>query len=678
MNRILLSLLCWAAPVFWLFAEQVPEGFGQLSNPPALIPGGVEDSGLKYSYLAQSAENRKLILTASNGFFNPGAATAKGESNLPKVGDTELIVPNFEYLEWRQPNQSLRWHLLIAGPGKVYLRVHLESDETGREIEVALGDQVQTVRTAKVPADQAQPWDLAFDVAVAGEYPISLTARGDGGIGKLYHIDVFGPAIEGSHLLRVRWRPAAAHGSYRTDEVADAKLLVFTTRSLAPISSYSPITTPFGYYGTSFEDDRRSAGFLNFSMWGQEDAGDRIELMPHLIGVGSPEGEFSGFGHEGSGVKPRGWTPMPDRPELVVQALRVENGEKYDHYFGYFFDHPTATWKFFAAGKKWHGGKPVSNLRLGSFCEVPGPPQSQRTGDLYREVRRRAWAWDGEIWQAIDGYEPGGTGSSGDEPVNKRWYTTETGEYAMGCGGIRLYHHEESYVEAHDSVSLPEFLRVPSVERLFGMPVTFPQIQVSEVSADRALVEVEMLALDPITTASLYFGKTDALTFAPRELHGTERNSELSTAINSQSWESVVEGRDRADGIYQFELSGLEPATEYFFRVLAANQVSQIWTDPSLSFTTLANGEPTQTKARLQLSEQAAASSGSKVNVFADQEYRSWTYRVGDREVQVEAKLLSINRSGEIELERSGDRRKASIEIELLSPSDREYLDQLR
>ena len=76
----------------------------------------------------------------------------------------------------------------------------------------------------------------------------------------------------------------------------------FTTRSVAEISSYSPVTTPFGYYGTSFDADRRSNGAFNFSMWGKEDAASNLKVMPHLIGLGSPEGEFSGFGHEGSGV----------------------------------------------------------------------------------------------------------------------------------------------------------------------------------------------------------------------------------------------------------------------------------------------------------------------------------------------------------------------------------------
>ena len=82
---------------------------------------------------------------------------------------------------------------------------------------------------------------------------------------------------------------------------------------------------------------------------------------------------------------------MPDRPKLCIQALRVESDDKYDTYYGYFWDHPTGRWKLYAAGRKWNRGKAKEHLSPGSFCEIPGPPQVQRSGDRVREVRRRGW-----------------------------------------------------------------------------------------------------------------------------------------------------------------------------------------------------------------------------------------------------------------------------------------------
>ena len=492
---------------FCAHAEQAPKGFGQLENAPKIIPGGTDEEGRDYSYLGQLATNQKIILTASNGFFTKRTCQAKGESKLPKVGDKELIVPNYEYLDWRLAEGSLRWHILVKNPGSVSFNVHMETSTGNSKVEVSFAGQTKTVSTSASGSDAAQPWDLTFDVKEAGEYMLSLSATkvgGGGEIGQLHRIEAFGPAIEGAQLLRVRWRPAAVHGGYDTAKAKDAKLLVFTTRSTAEISSYSPITTPFGYYGTSFDGDRRSNGAFNFSMWGKESASKDLKVMPHLLGVGSAEGEFSGFGHEGSGVKPRGWDPMPDRPELVVQALRLVPGKQYDSYYGYYFDHPTNAWKFYGAGNKWHGGKPNEHLRLGSFCEVPGPPQSERTGDIYREVRRRAWSYDDGKWRPLEKYKPGGSGSKGDQPVNKSWFTTKEGEYAMGCGGIRLYKHKDSLVKPGGTDELPYFLTSPSLQNVFTMPIEYGKIQASEVAANRATIEIDIPAGGELKDGAIY------------------------------------------------------------------------------------------------------------------------------------------------------------------------------
>ncbi|MEM0968896.1 MAG: hypothetical protein AAGJ31_06075, partial [Verrucomicrobiota bacterium] len=497
----------------------------------------MDSEGRNYSYLGQLATNQKIILTASNVFFTNKTCTANGESSLPKVGDEGLIVPNFEYLDWKLTEGSLRWHILVKNPGSVRFQAHVAAENGGAEIEVSFAGQTKNVTISKSASDKPQPWDLDFEVGQPGEYEVALRATkvgSDHAVGQLHRIEAFGPAIEGAHLLRVRWRPAAAHGGYDTAKVKGAKLLVFATRSMESASSYSPITTPFGYYGTSFGSDRKSVGNFNFSMWGKESGASDLKTMPHLLGVGSPEGEFSGFGHEGSGVKPRGWEPMPDKPELVVQALRLVNDGVYDTYFGYYFDHPTKTWKFYGAGRKWNGGKPVQHLKLGSFCEVPGPPQSQRSGDIYREVRRRGWAWDDGDWVALETYHPGGNGSSGEQPVNKSWYTSEDGEYAMGCGGIRLYTHDASLVKPGGGHQLPEFLTHPTIGNLFALPVQIGEMQATEVTWDRVLMEVDLASAAELVDGALYFGTKDALTFAPRQLHGTERGSDLSRSINDQ------------------------------------------------------------------------------------------------------------------------------------------------
>ncbi len=649
---------------------EIPSGNGQLETAPKLIPGGVDELGREYSYLGQPSENQKIIFTASNGFFTKGTCTAVGESKLPKVGDEELIVPNFGWLEkWKDTEGTLRWYVHAAKAGKLRLQTLLEvsAEEAGAEIEIRFGDYLKTATTAKSDGKKPQNWDLVFDVPGPGEYQISLKATSipspGSGVGKLHRLEAFGPALDDAHLLRVRWRPAAVHGGYESVKAGDTSLLVMTTRSTEPISSYSPVTTPFGYYGTSFTAEKRSNGEFNFSMWGQDGAMSDLKLMPHLLGVGSPEGEFSGFGHEGTGVKARGWTPMPDGPELCVQALRVERGELYDSYYGYFFDHPTKAWKFYCAGNKWHGGKSKPELKIGSFCEVPGPPQNERTGDVYREVRRRGWYHDGGKWTPMETFNIGGSGSKGEIPVSKSWFTSADGEFAMGCGGIRLYQATQPAAPTPQS-ELPYFLKSDSIANLFAMPIEFGDINVTVISPTDATIDIPVSKGEALSTGAIYYGTVDALTFAPRDLHGTEKKSELSQSVLENAWQEMHEIDTVSEGSNRIKIDGLSPDTTYFFRVLANNDVSRVWNSETLTFTTLKSG------AQPAESEPTGPS-------LTDEPIRIWTYSVNGQDREIEGRLTGISET-KIEIERKADGKKGSLDLNLFSADDQAYVSSKR
>ncbi len=649
--------------------KQGPLGNGQLEIAPKLIPGGIDDDGRKYSYLGQPAGEKKIIFTASNGFFTKGTCTAAGESSLPKVGDETLIAPNYGWLEkWKDTAGTLRWYVHIAKPGKLRLQTFLEvsGQEPGAEIEIQLGDQLETMTTGSSDGMKPQNWDVVFDVPEPGEYQISLRAASipNSSVGKLHRIEAFGPALDGAHLLRVRWRPAAVHGGYESRKAGDTNLLVMTTRSTEPISSYSPVTTPFGYYGTSFTAEQRSNGEFNFSMWGQDGAMSDLKQMPHLLGIGSPVGEFSGFGHEGSGVKARGWTPMPDGPELCVQALRVERGDLYDTYYGYYFDHPTNAWKFYCAGNKWHGGKIKPELKVGSFCEVPGPPQNERTGDVYREVRRRGWYHDGGKWTPMETFNIGGTGSKGEVPVNKSWFTSADGEFAMGCGGIRLYEAAQPEAPAPQS-ELPYFLKSETVANLFSLPITFENIRTTEISSTEATIEIPVTKGDELSNGAVYYGTVDALTFAPRELHGTEKKSELSQSVLENAWQEMHGIESVSAGSNLIQLTELSPDTTYFYRVLVNNNVSRIWNDETLTFTTLKSGTATV---------KSEAPVGSSL---VDEPVRVWTYTVNGQDRQIEGRLSSIAET-KIEIQRKADGKKGVIDLKLFSSDDQAYVASKR
>lgn len=564
----------------------------QLETAPKLFEAGTDEQGREYFLNGQPAKNRKLILTASNGFFDNGICRASGESSLPKVGDESLIKPNFEHLgQWKKTNGTMRWHLWLPQPGTVSLNVNMRisARQARSHLTVSLGGESRAVTTVQSSPSACQPWKLTFNVEKPGEYTLALSASkisdSKFGVGELHTIDVVGSAIEKAQLLRARWRPAAVHGGYASSNLKQSRMWVMTTRSMCDFSSYSPITTPFGYYGTSFDAERRSKGSFNFSMWA---AGARAKVpplhqMPHLLAAGSPQAEFSGFGHEGSGVKLRGWTPMPDRPKLCVQALRVESDGKYDTYHGYFWDHPTGQWKLYAVGRKWNDGKSKQHLSPGSFCEVPGPPQVQRSGDMVREVRRRGWhLGEDHKWHPMDTFKCKSKG-----PANKFWYTTIDGEFAMGTGGMRYYDFKQPSAPKKQT-TLPGYLTPAATKQLYRLPADIKEIKTTNVKTRSAKINLNMTRAGSNAGVMIYYGESDCLTFAKRKLHGTERNSDVSksTQASNRSWSNSTQDVDLKDGINQVVLTGLKPKTTYYFRALITNDDGKIWTFETHSFRT--------------------------------------------------------------------------------------------
>ena len=61
---------------------------------------------------------------------------------------------------------------------------------------------------------------------------------------------------------------------------------------------YAPITTPFGYYGPTWQADGTVNAGFNFSLWsygrGQEEP--PVEQLSHLLAIGNRDATFGGFG----------------------------------------------------------------------------------------------------------------------------------------------------------------------------------------------------------------------------------------------------------------------------------------------------------------------------------------------------------------------------------------------
>lgn len=190
-----------------------------------------------------------------NGFFDSGIR-AGGQSSVKDAAGAEFIGPDFETIEqWDKPTTTLRWHLWIEHPGKLYLNSHLvvDSADAGSKLEYSLGGTHLTLATrAESQADHPQGAPLGFDIAQLGWQTLIVRLDSLAGkeVGKLHRLELFGPAATDARVLRARWRPAACHAKFSSSTVAAPKLWVMTTRiaETAKVPSYSPVTTPFGYF----------------------------------------------------------------------------------------------------------------------------------------------------------------------------------------------------------------------------------------------------------------------------------------------------------------------------------------------------------------------------------------------------------------------------------------------
>ena len=334
-------------------------------------------------------------------------------------------------------------------------------------------------------------------------FSLSLMKLAGSSVGKVYGIDLFGETLESAKLLRARWRPAAVHTKFTSSKVSDTKLWVMCSKSTTLYSSYSPLTTPFGCYGATFVNARASQS-MNFSMWSKLNV--PIEHMSHLLAVGSPQAEFGGFGHEGSGVKLRGgWKPLATRPKVLIQALRVSYGEKYATYYAYFLDSETENWQLFCVGRKW--GNKRKALWPSAFVEIPGPPARQRSGDLKRQFFRKGWVMDDrQRWHALDQMESGSFFK-----FNKGWSVSPDGWFNMQMGGMEHYDYPvKGKVILKKGHALPSFLTPDKVKQLYKMPAIF-----GRVSAKNSQIVFEMKDSGPNARAIIYYGNKDCLTFAP-------------------------------------------------------------------------------------------------------------------------------------------------------------------
>ncbi len=525
-----LVLLFFRSGQILVFAEpldQLSPSSGQLGQDLSWVDVPGSDDLV---HAIQFSRDGRLFLTANESFFPKLGLTAQGEGTIPDVANLNGGKTFATIGKWN-PNDAAEWGIWLNKPSKIRLQIRIRGGDSKSKFSYLVnGKLVASFGLKKSNRSSANKIaEASFNITQAGRHTITLRCD-QGGKGVAFEwIEINGDATEKAGVIRKRWRPAAAHTRFSSSRAGDrVRLWVMEMDAVAgDLDFYSPITTPFGYYGPTWNADGTVNTGFNFSLWSFQrgKAEPPVEQLSHLLAIGNSTAKFSGFDHEGTGVKIRDWKPLEGRQgQKQALALRVEPGEAYDTYYSYFYASDEKRWRLFGVGNKYNNGKPLKSLTVGSFVEVPGPPQVQRTGVWERRMRYRGWVMDDKgKWSALDQMSAGDIDKSTNLTYTDRgqtedgWFYLQTGGWyfrkVRDGGGVKLRSQSgKSNVDYLDPKDIAYLSTVPS-------EVTINKI---ERSGNQVRLTLLVRNVGKKAKATIYWGDAEGLTFAERWQHQTE------------------------------------------------------------------------------------------------------------------------------------------------------------
>ncbi|PCH71363.1 MAG: hypothetical protein COC06_01640 [Bacteroidales bacterium] len=519
-----------------------------------------------------------LQLTPNECFFDP-AGTLTGVKDPTQTG-TDYNRGTFltHITDWSVKSDTILWGVEFKKTGQVSVIpvMGVISSQAGSEIEVIMGDQKATLvvtETGSLSTFESQE-EVTFTISQVGlhvlKFHISNLAT-SGMIGDLKAIDLKGEAVEEAEVYLRRWRPLAVHGKWRNSQnpqeisISVHENTIITT----DIEMYQPITTPFGYTGSNWDSKKQIFGGYNFSLWsyGANDEVPPFYQESHLIAVG--EGLVLGtYGHEGTGVKPRGQNPyLNKKTNKQVIAVRMEPGTLYNTFWSYYLDPETEHWKFYGCGRKYNKDADISYLegRMGAFVEVPGAATKKRNGHIIREVQYRGWMMDvNENWYPIDNMVHGGNDS---QLSYKNWGVTDDGsKFYMQMGGLLSEVKQSATLELSNPSPLPNFLQGSYLDELFAMPAQMEALAPVSISENSVTLQFNITDKGTNPQAHLFYGTSEGLT-------------------KQYEWDNEI-SIDLTDGINTPVLTDLNGATEYYYQLRITNDEGVTWLMDTQTLTT--------------------------------------------------------------------------------------------
>ncbi len=526
-------------------------------------------------YMIQRTVSDRLILTPNESFFPQLGLRLEGTGEVPDVALKLNGGKSFKTIaNWSRGDQA-EWGVWFEQAGQIEIRIWMSGTTRQDQFSLSLGKHKQKFATAATGDSPQTVATFPFNVNKPGRYSLIITCNNvlSEKKTKLHRIEIVGPAAAKSAVLRKRWRPAAAHTRFSSSHSPrDIRLWIMEMDAKpGELNFYSPMTTPFGYYGPTWQANGIVNSGMNFSLWsfGANQAEPPIEKLSHLLAIGNRQAKFSGFSHEGTGVKIRGWEPLKSRQgQKQAFALRVEPGEIYDTYISYFYDNKFNQWRLFGVGRKSKkNNRRFTGLTVGSFVEVPGPPHVQRTGPYRRRMRYRGWVVDGKgVVHPLDQMSYADIDKKTGLTYTDRGVSSD-GRFYLETGGWtfrKAVGQKNVLLKPVRNRSKVKFLGRNDLIFLQNIPCEITGKSIRQTSSGiEVSFHIRHLGKNP--EVKIFWGNQEGLTFADR-------------------WENSVAVKKIQEGKNQFLIKNKTGDKQIFVRLLMTNDEGQFWSRDTLKF----------------------------------------------------------------------------------------------
>ena len=522
-----------------------------------------------------------LKLTANECFFGP-TGNLKCVEDVTARGSGSDFNKKYVFTHitnWSSTGDTVVWGVNIFRTGAIFFSpvLGVPASQAQSQIELVLqrGNSTAidtlTLKSTCGYSVFGEQDRLQFNIPEAGLYIFKLrivNKNAGGNIADIREILVNGPAAKTAEVIQRRWRPLAAHTRWScSGNPSKVKISVHENTIITTgVDMYQPITTPFGYTGSTWDPKSQTFKVFNFSLWSfsANSSSPPVEQLSHLIAVGKGL-SFGNFSHEGTGVKPRGPSPyLGVKTNKQTIAIRMEPGITYNTFYVYYLNPKTGHWSFYGCGRTFNKKNKIEYLSTGAFIEVVGAPATARSGHRLREVHYRGWQMneDGN-WFTIDKM----LREANDSKLSyKNFGVTADGKFLMQMGGLKSKVTDSGTISRSDSSALPDYLQSGMLNELYNLPAEFTALTPDSIGSTSAelVFDIKKIGTQHITT--LYYGAEEGLTF-----YELWQNSQT---VNF------------TEGINKIKLTGLLPDTKYFYRLRIVNSDGIAWLMDTHTFTT--------------------------------------------------------------------------------------------